>query len=255
MPTFDRERLLEVSGWLADEAADFTLHLCRLQGAMGNLSSILELGVYRGKYLSLLAAAGQYTDATIVGVDAFLERIGEKVTPEAQHLVAESIAKSIQNVAPRSREPILVWAFTTEVTQSSLLSHSARGYDFISIDAGHEADDVAHDVALAESLMTDGAILAADDVYNQKIPGVMEGLCRHFHHSNCDLAPFAWSGNKLFFCKSAMHPLYLSYTNWLMNLPECPSYMSKTKITQDQNAESRFVPKLFSYTIVPFEWG
>ena len=71
-----------IDGWLSPEAADLTIRLCRLQAALGIRTGVLELGVYRGKYLALLGALYAGTGLPLVGVDLFIERIGQPVAAE-----------------------------------------------------------------------------------------------------------------------------------------------------------------------------
>ncbi len=53
-----------------------------------------------------------------------------------------------------------------------------RGYSFISVDAGHEAEVILVDFPLAIRLLSDKRIIAFDDVFNAVTPGVAEGFSR-----------------------------------------------------------------------------
>ncbi|MBC7801816.1 MAG: class I SAM-dependent methyltransferase, partial [Gemmatimonadaceae bacterium] len=76
--TFDQARLDTIEGWLFPEAIDLTASLVRWQHGMGVAGGVLELGVYMGKYLGLLASLSQGTGMPIVGVDAYTNRVGEQ---------------------------------------------------------------------------------------------------------------------------------------------------------------------------------
>lgn len=52
----DGEKVSKVNGWLAEEATDFTSRLAHLQRALRHVTGGLELGVFKGQYLGLLAA-------------------------------------------------------------------------------------------------------------------------------------------------------------------------------------------------------
>ena len=158
-------------------------------------------------------------------------------------------------LAPGSTPPVLLVAFTTDVGLATLQGLSPSGYSFISVDAGHLAADVAHDLAMIEPLTGERTVVAADDVFNPKTPGVMEGLCRHFiARPDSVLAPFAWAGNKLFLCHRATHPTLLAYVHGLLNNAATPSYIVKTRAGRAQNHALAFVPSLFGHEILAFEW-
>ena len=245
-----------IEGWMTDEAADMSVRLGHLQKALHATVGVLELGIFKGKYLSLLANLFQDQGIPVVGVDAFIIRIGEMVSEETQGLVRQQISKTVTDFAPRAGQPTLVTSWTRDVDPASLRSFSPGGYSFISVDAGHEAPDVEHDLGLAEAVMSDRAVVAADDVFNPKVPGVVEGLCRYFlRNPETRLAPFACCGNKLFLCNASSHHLYLAYVKWMLANIKGSSYISKSADLNSQNERGGFRPALFGHEIVTFDWN
>jgi len=251
-PEIDLDAFRGIEGWMADEAADLTIRLFRMQQAV---TGVLELGVFKGKYLSLLACLAQGTGAPVVGVDAFTSRVGEQIPPPDRDYARDAAVATIMAMAPASERPTLLVAFTAAVGADTLRELCSGGYSFISVDAGHLAVDVAHDLGLVERLIGHGTIVAADDAFNPQTPGVMEGLCRHFMGGpDRLLAPFAWAGNKLFLCHHAVHPAWLARVHGLLEDPGAPSYVEKSRMLHARHRQLAFTPSLFGYEMLAFEW-
>ncbi len=245
-----------IKGWLQPEAADLTARLCRLQAALDLRTGVLELGVYAGKYLALLAAQHGGTGLPVVGVDLFIERIGQPVAAEhVPHLVA-GITASVVGAAPGTVPPLLLQASTRDLDAAALLRHCPAGYSVISVDAGHEADDVAGDLALAASVLSPGGIVALDDALSLALPGVAEGLFRYLGAAGeGGLAAFATCANKMFLCQPAMHATWLAYARWLLTQGQGGGYLAMSRERADADCALLFVPRLCGREIVAFTNG
>jgi len=245
-----------IDGWLGPEAADLTIRLCRLQAALGLRTGVLELGVYRGKYLALLAALHGGAGLPLVGVDLFIERIGQGIPAEHVPYIVAGIVDSILGAAPDATPPLILHARTQDLDGPALLAHCPAGYSFISVDAGHEAEDVANDLALAGDALSPGGIVALDDALSLALPGVAERLFRYLSAGGTDkLAAFATCANKLFLCRPDMHATYLAYAAWLLTLEGQAEYLAKSSKRDGDNRELLFVPRLSGREIVAFEYG
>ncbi len=255
VPPLDLDAFRGIEGWMADEAADLTSRLFQWQRPMQAVTGVLELGVFKGRYLSLLASLAQGTGAPVVGVDAFTSRVGEQI-PQADRDYARDVAlATVAALAPGGEPPTLLVAFTADVDLRTLRGLSPGGYSFISVDAGHLAADVQADLAMVGQLVTEHTIIAADDVFNPQTPGVMEGLCRYFAaHPRTVLAPFAWAGNKLFLCHWETHATLLAYVHGLLHDPAAPPYVAKSRAAYAHNQRLAFAPSLFGYEMFAFEW-
>ena len=241
---------------MADEAADLSSRLFHWQRSARAVTGVLELGVFKGRYLSLLASLAQGTGAPVVGVDAFTSRVGEQIPGPDREYARDAVLATVQALAPGSAPPTLIVAFTANVDAGTLRGLSPRGYSFISVDAGHLAADVAADLALVGQLTAERTVVAADDVFNPQTPGVMEGLCRHFAADpGTVLAPFAWAGNKLFLCHRETHATLLAHVRGLLDDPDAPSYIAKSRAAHAHNQRLGFAPSLFGYEVLAFEWA
>ena len=245
-----------IEGWMADEAADLSSRLFHWQRSVQAVTGVLELGVFKGRYFSLLASLAQGTGAPVVGVDAFTSRVGEQIPGPDRDYARDAVLATVQALAPGSAPPTLIVAFTADVDAGTLRDLSPGGYSFISVDAGHLAADVAADLALVERFVAEHTVVAADDVFNPQTPGVMEGLCRHFAaNPRTVLAPFAWAGNKLFLCHWETHPALLAHVHGLLDDPAAPPYVAKSRAAHAHNQGLGFAPSLFGYEVFAFEWA
>lgn len=139
---------------------------------------------------------------------------------------------------------------------SVLLAHCPGGYSFVGVDAGHEADDVASDMALAALVLSQGGLVALDDAFNPALPGVAEGLFRYFRAADgSKLAPFATCGNKLFLCRPELHVTYLAYAAWLLTQGHDAEYLAKSRERDLGNRALLFIPRLSGREIVAFDYG
>ena len=141
----NQQALDSIEGWLSPEAQIFTQHVFAFQRENGWNSGILEMGVFKGKYLSLLAQQVAGSGVPVVGVDAFLQKHGVKLEEADKQYAHGRIVEAVRSVAGADAEPNLIAGYTTEVSVEQLRSLCSAGYSFISVDAGHDSEDVEHD--------------------------------------------------------------------------------------------------------------
>jgi hypothetical protein len=249
----DQEALDNIQGWLSESAKTFTQFIFQLQRQNGWVSGILELGVFKGKYLSLLAHQVADFDVPIVGVDAFLERYGVRLSDEHKLAAEKGILDSILSVAGSIANVTLIGAYTNEIGARELRKLCPAGFTFISVDAGHDAEDAEHDSAMADQLLNDHGVIAFDDVYNAACPGVAEGFIRYMVTGNRRLAPFATSGNKVFACRPAQHATYFDFSKDIArNIRTLAPDLSRTLDQLNANEQNGWTPNLCGYEIIPF---
>ena len=246
------ERLSSIEGWLTNEAIDFTSRLFHLQRALNQARGILELGVFKGKYLALLAAFC-VADAPVVGVDGFLARLGEPLEPKWRATAEQTIRDNVALIIGTERPVTLIGGFTRDVDISKIVECCPDGYSFISVDAGHEVDDLVVDLGIAAAVAASDAIIALDDVFNPLVPGVAEGVSRYFSDNpSCSFRPFAICGNKVFLSGARMHATYIAYAKWLLRVATDASYIHKSAAIEKQNQELGFIPRFLGHEVVTF---
>lgn len=181
---FLKEIVQGINGWLIDYTAIRTMDLLEWQRRHPCHGPLLEIGVFAGRYFSILARASE--GDRLIGIDTF-QYIGEQTVRDN---IASLDHGQIRLIKKASRE------FTTK----DLLVELAAPARFISVDGSHEADDVLHDLELAEELISDCGIIAADDFLNPLTLGVNEAINKFFLKPR-RVTSFAYIANKLFLCR------------------------------------------------------
>jgi hypothetical protein len=188
-----------IEGWLLPEAAHLTIGLMRIQDSHNVNGAVLEIGVWRGKYLSVLYHASK---GRVFGIDIF----------EWGNTEAEVGANFARVFGERSRLTLLR-ANSKDLTPAQIADFAGEGLRFISIDGAHTPDAVCHDIGLAAALLVDHGIIALDDFLNSRAIGVSEGAYRYFiEHNRGRLTPFAYCGNKLFIARREAADFYSDAT-------------------------------------------
>jgi hypothetical protein len=183
-----------IPGWLESYAAIRTMDLLEWQEAQGVRGPLFEIGVFAGKYLSLLIRSALRTGDRIIGLDTF-------------QWVTEPAVREHLGSTPGSERVELIAGMTTNFSATDLMDRLGKRPRFVSIDGSHTCDDVFWDMTLAEQILAPDGIVAADDFLNPLTLGVGEAIHKFFAMPR-NLAPFAYTANKLFLCRSPMSDIY-----------------------------------------------
>ncbi len=202
MPGFDADdeflgqvtRRLE--GWLTDDDAAVTAGLLRLQETAERDAPLVEIGVYCGKYLSLLMASANRTRSRVLGIDTFQFKDLASVTSGLTALMPDLIS-GLSLHAGSSRE----------LTSESLLAMLGRPARFISVDGSHDYADVLHDLRLADAAVAAGGLVAVDDFLNPLTLGVNRAV-NVFMESGPTLVGVACGPNKLYLARPTYAGFY-----------------------------------------------
>jgi hypothetical protein len=203
----DKEAFLSVVvnnlvGWLDDYAAKRTLDILGLQETMGIAGSLYEVGIYHGKYLSLLLRSAALTGGNVLGIDLF-EYLSEQQFSDYFE----------QNVSPANLAKVAQFKWNIlsspsgDLGDRTLLEYLGSEARFISLDGSHEYDDVLWDLRVADQVLSPAGVIAADDIINPICLGVAAAVYR-FLEDTPSLVPFAQVSNKLFLCRPAWADRY-----------------------------------------------
>src|ERR1700730_7384251 len=180
--------------WLVDYAAIRILELLAWQEQNAIRGPLFEIGVYHGRSLGLTLRSALRAKERVVALDTF------------QFVPLETVKRA---VAPIADPESIVWLQTSSTLCSSRQLLQILGADprFISIDGSHECDDVFWDLRLAEDMLAPRGLVAVDDFMNMVAMGVNVGVHKFFATPR-NLAPFAYTSNKLFLCRPQLAPSY-----------------------------------------------
>jgi hypothetical protein len=182
-----------VTGFLAPEVLTVLHVLDRVQDVNGVRGSVAEVGVHHGKLflgLHLLRRSGERS----LAIDIFGD----------QEL---NVDLSGNGDEEKFRANVALWADdeglvvhqgdSTQLDPETVRDLAGSDIRFFSVDGGHTAEIVQSDLTLAEATLVDGGVIIADDVFNQRWPGVAVGTMRYLDEG-ARLVPFAIGFNKVF---------------------------------------------------------
>ncbi len=246
-------RVQHIEGWLNDDAAELTIEILRHQDSCAITGPLLELGVFRGKYLALVYAASAGSGDRVIGIDAFFERIGVPLAPEWRDSSMQSIREAISQVEPDLSRLEIIAADTTTLDTAAIAQLAGATLRFVSVDGGHDADTVYHDLTMVAPRIRKGAVLALDDVFNALVPGVGEGVCRFFSEQRAEFAAFATCGNKLFVTTRESHDSWVDFCRELLQTPSDDPYRQRSRDVLQRNVDNRFTPRFFGDEVLTFQ--
>ena len=174
------------------------------QRTLGIVGGIAEIGVHHGKLFILLYLLGRAPERAIA-IDLF----------EDQHLNVDlsgsgdlaEFCRNLERHAADTTRLVLHQGNSMDLTGAELVRLAEGKLRFISIDGGHTAEITAHDLTVAEAALAESGIIVLDDAFNERWPGVADGVHRHFARQP-SLVPFAIGANKTYFCRPSHRDAY-----------------------------------------------
>ena len=193
-----------VTGWLGRIDAEIFRTLLNYQASLALRGSIAEIGVHHGKSFIGLCLALQEGERAYC-VDLF----------ENQHLkIDESGAGNRQVFEENLRRFGIDFARLTVRTATSLDVAASEIVDdvgpirFFSIDGGHWAPIVEHDLTMAQESVADYGVVALDDFCRPEWPNVSAGYFSWAFSGKQLLVPLCIGVNKLYLCHEGWREPY-----------------------------------------------
>ena len=200
----------QIEGWLFEPAAHITQRLLRKQELNGNNKPLLEIGVYAGKYLSLLMASAARTDAKVVGIDTF------------EHKPIEAVKETIAKLMPQLASTVTLYPESSRsFSTDRLIGVLGRKARFISVNGSQQYIDVLHDLVLCNDALDDSGIIAVDGFLNPRAMEVNRAVNVFMEHNSSrtrppDLEGFAYVTNKLFLARHEAATTYRGFVDSLL---------------------------------------
>src|ERR1700722_1355912 len=162
---FIDESVENLPGWLVRDAAYLTFFIVEAQKRVTS-GPLMEVGVYAGKYLSILYEASKSDPSAnvILGIDVFTD------------VSEDTVASNIRSVSGDDSRLRLFRADSTSLQPNSVLDCFAGTRPrFISVDGLHTSEAVCSDLVLGEAIIATGGVIAVDDFLNPLAIGVSGG--------------------------------------------------------------------------------
>lgn len=221
------------------------------------VTGVLELGVYKGWFLSLLCGCVDGLDVPVVGVDAFIGHDGEKLTSEDQRHAEGRIHEAISAVTGRPSRAAIIDARTDELDIGVLRSLAPSGFSFISVDTawpGSDASDRVADLTIASPMLSERGVILYNDLFAAHLPGSSEGFFTYFsRQAEAGLVPFATVATGVLLCHRAAHDFY--YATCVETLERPENEFPELADAAAHLAFHRAInwrPQLLGHAVVPF---
>jgi hypothetical protein len=198
-PFIDSE-IGKMPGWLDRDAAYLTSHLITQQSVVAK-GPLVEIGVYGGRYLSVLYEYSKSDPdaAVILGIDVFTD------------ISAAAVSANIHSVCGETKRLRLLQSDSRKLSAENVLAECQEVRPrFISVDGLHTSEGVASDLNLAERVVSTSGIVAVDDFLNPLAIGVSGGLYSYLLVQRGTLVPLLYSSNKLYLCTKESREFYVS---------------------------------------------
>ncbi len=175
----------------------------------GIYGDVMEFGVHHGLFLFLIDA--------LRGDNAGAYAIGIWGDPELKYVTVQSPVdvsywKDRQATAlgqfEANAERFLPDRRFNVFVQDTLNMHAPilhNAVKFLSIDAGHDVENVIHDMSLAQEALVSGGIVALDDYMHPGWESVTRGYYRYMEFHNYRLRPVLYFRSKLFLTTISEH--------------------------------------------------
>ena len=155
---------LKVPGMSSRFSAEVCAELLAWQNEQGVIGSILEIGVYEGRFFIAMALSLGIGE-TGIAVDPFN-------WPDEQVLSRFLDNCSTYGVSRAQISPIKSWS--KEITPQQIHAHSGGlGCRFIHIDGNHTKEAILLDLQMSSASLTDAGLLCLDDMLNPIYPDLI----------------------------------------------------------------------------------
>jgi hypothetical protein len=187
-----------------------TINAC--QRELGIAGHVGEIGVHHGKLFILLYLLADGTENALA-IDIF----------GAQDLNVDNSGKgdlavlthNLKSYAGETARLKIISGDSTTLTGEDLTGAAGGKLRLLSIDGGHLARIVRHDLNTAATSLGEGGVVILDDFFNPEFPGVGEGTNQFFLFDNGrageKLAPFLIGMNKVYLTTEAYASRYIDH--------------------------------------------
>ena len=209
-------RKVAASGWMKAEHIDLMMHLTKMQWHFKIYGSVGEIGVFYGKYASVLATftATEYGERFFI-CDIFGNPLHMKLRTflgrkDKFEKTMNEIGFSI-NHKDESKRIRVFDDSSIYLNKAVYKAMNLPAFRFYSIDGNHYEPYVLHDVEHVACVLRDGGIISIDDINNKNWKGVKQALDYFMKlYTAKVIVPFIETF-KLYMCTASWYDTYMKY--------------------------------------------
>ena len=164
-----------------------------------SFTAALEIGVYKGGWLTTLASNN--SSILTIGIDPY---------PNLE-VIKNSLIEYRNKIGLKER--LFIYSSFNELLNST---HNQITYDMIHLDWEHSQSGVSKDLKHLHPLLNDNGILIIDDIFYHSYPGVTAAAFSFIEKNS--LTPFLFTEKKLYICDRRYYKEYYTKTISALNL-------------------------------------
>ena len=196
LDSYARRNYRKVDGWLSRESIAQILRIQQIQLDLHIAGHVGEIGVHHGKLFILLYLLAR-EDENALAIDIF-DRQELNVDQSGKGSLS-ILEKNLSRFAGGLAKLKIINSDSTALSGRDLTAAAGGALRLLSIDGGHLAQIVRHDLMTGSEAICDGGVIILDDYFNPEFPGVSEGVNSFFHADNRGrLVPFFVAMNKIY---------------------------------------------------------
>ena len=227
------ERMKSLPGWFLPDAALLFMAYNQLVSDRVEPGNTLEIGVFHGK--SAIAVASLRGEAgTFTAIDVFDDLQSRDGLSHDVGIKGAFLA----NMA--SSFPTLDWLRPIVAPSATVDAEALGPHSFCHIDGLHSAEGTYSDMRLCAEVVVPGGLVALDDYFNQRFPGVSEGAWLFERRHPGVLIPIAVGFNKVLFQRASESDLNQRFAREFDYIPASVATMWGQQVA------------LFEFPIVPY---
>ena len=185
----------DIEGWFSFDAALLFMAYNQLLAGHGITGDVLEIGVHHG--LSTIAIAKlRGPEGKLYAIDLFesLQGLNVSHSGEGNRTLFERNMRRFHGALDFVRT---IARPSSELTPADL----GTSFSFCHVDGGHSRAETLHDLELCHEILMPGGLVALDDYFHPRFPGVCEGAVEFMLGHPGALRPLAIGYNKVLFQK------------------------------------------------------
>ncbi len=118
---------------------------------------LLEIGVHKAKYMSMIALAANGSRRPIFGIDGFFEGFNRPLDNRWVQSARDTMLNNIASVATYDGKILIIKANSTDLYPKNLAAIIGDKICFASIYVGHEANEVYNDFRIVAECIAPGS--------------------------------------------------------------------------------------------------
>jgi hypothetical protein len=199
----------DVHGWLYRPDPELISAIGLIQAGAGITGSVGEIGVHEGRLFILLVLLLRRDTERAFCIDVFdRQALNVDVSGRGNE---QALIRNLRRHVGHSDEISIFRTRSDKVTAAVILGAAGEA-KMLSVDGGHTAAAVEHDVRLSSGVLSPQGVMLVDDFFNPRWPEVSDGVRVALAAEKVDLEPFAVGANKVFF---ARHDHAIAYRDGL----------------------------------------